>query len=186
MAERVCPWWAGYLLASPIRRLLMQNPEKLLAPFVSAGMTVLEPGPGMGFFTLPLARLAGPTGRVIAVDIQLRMLESLRRRVARKRLLERIETRLAKTDRMGIDDLRGKVDFVLAFAVVHEMQSAEEFFREAASALKPGGLLFLAEPAGHVKPEQFQHELKSAHVAGLEAISQPTVRRSIAAILKKG
>ena len=61
----VCPWWAGYILASPLRRLI-QDPRSLLAPYVHPGMTVLEPGPGMGFFTLELARLVGPAGRVIA------------------------------------------------------------------------------------------------------------------------
>jgi ubiquinone/menaquinone biosynthesis C-methylase UbiE len=37
-------------------------------------MTVLEPGPGMGFFTLELARRVGAPGRVIAVDIQPKMI----------------------------------------------------------------------------------------------------------------
>ena len=59
MAERVCPWWKGYLLASPIRRW-WQKPEELLAPYLREGMTVLEPGPGMGFFTLPMSRMVGP------------------------------------------------------------------------------------------------------------------------------
>jgi hypothetical protein len=58
MPGRVCPWWLGYLLASPMRRWL-ENPTKLLAPYVQQGMTVLEPGPGMGFFTLEPARLVG-------------------------------------------------------------------------------------------------------------------------------
>jgi hypothetical protein len=49
MAHGVCPWWLGYLLASPLRRLMM-DPRKLLAPYVHEGMTVLEPAPGMGFF----------------------------------------------------------------------------------------------------------------------------------------
>ena len=49
---------------------------------------------------------------------------------------------------------------MLAFAMVHEMPSAEAFFREARAALKPGGLMLLAEPAGHVKPEGFQIELE--------------------------
>ena len=53
MAEWVCPWWLGYFLASPIRRW-MQDPAKILAPHVREGMIVLEPGPGMGFFTLEL------------------------------------------------------------------------------------------------------------------------------------
>jgi len=84
MALRVCPWWIGYLLASPLRRRLGQDPVKILSPYVREGMTVLEPGPGMGFFTIPLARLVGPSGRVIAVDLQPKMIESLKRRAAKR------------------------------------------------------------------------------------------------------
>jgi ubiquinone/menaquinone biosynthesis C-methylase UbiE len=184
MAERVCPWWMGYLLLSPMRRW-MQKQEKLLAPYIHEGMTVLEPGPGMGFFTLPMARMTGESGRIIAVDIQARMLESLRRRALKAGLLARIETRLARPDSLGIDDLKSRVDFVLAFALVHEMPSAEVFFNEAAAALKPGGLLLLAEPSGHVKPEKFARELEAARAAGFEEVSRPAVRRSLAAVLRK-
>jgi ubiquinone/menaquinone biosynthesis C-methylase UbiE len=163
----------------------MKSPENILAPFVREGMTVLEPGPGMGFFTLPLAQMVGPTGRVIAVDIQPKMLSGLRRRAVKKGPADRIETRLAEQDRMPLDDLKGTVDFVLAFAVVHEMPSDKVFFTEMARALKTGALLFLAEPSGHVGPERFQQELNAAQMAGLEAISRPTVRRSLAAVLRK-
>jgi hypothetical protein len=51
MAHGVCPWWIGYLLASPLRRLLT-NPSLILDSLVHEGMTVFEPGPGMGFLTL--------------------------------------------------------------------------------------------------------------------------------------
>ena len=93
MAERVCPWWIGYLLASPLRRWISEKPEQLLAPFVRKGMTVVEPGPGMGFFTIPLARMIGPSGRVIAVDIQPKMLASLDRRATRAGMHDRIGIR---------------------------------------------------------------------------------------------
>jgi len=184
MAQHVCPWWLGYLLLNPVRRW-GQNPEKLLAPYIREGMTVLEPGPGMGFFTLPLARITGPTGLVIAVDIQPRMLESLRRRARQAGLLARIETRLAQPNSMGIGDLKGKVDFVWAFYMVHELPSVETFFCEAAATLKPGGLLLLAEPAGHVKPLIFQHELEAALSAGFEVAERPAIRRSLAAVLRR-
>jgi ubiquinone/menaquinone biosynthesis C-methylase UbiE len=185
MAERVCPWWLGYLLASPLRRCIAGSPEKLLAPFVKEGMTVLEPGPGMGFFTLPLARLVGPAGRVVALDVQPKMLDGLRQRTQKAGLLPRIETRLAQPDSMRLDDLSGKVDFVLAFAVVHEMPSAERFFAEAAAALKPGGLLLFSEPAGHVTPPLFQTELDAAQKAALLPVSRPQIRRSVSAVLRK-
>ena len=185
MAERVCPWWIGYLLASPIRRWTMQDPETLVGPFVREGMTVVEPGPGMGFFTLPLARMVGPAGRVVAVDIQAKMLDGLKRRARKAGLWERIDARLAQPQSMGLEDLRGKASFVLAFAVVHEMPSAGVFFAEAAATLKPGGLLLLAEPLGHVKPQTFELELDVAQAAGLLELSRPAIRKSHAALLRK-
>jgi SAM-dependent methyltransferase len=157
----------------------------MLAPYVKECMTVLEPGPGMGFLTLPLARLVGSAGRVVAVDIQAKMLESLGRRAAKAGLLPRIETRLAQPDSLGTGDLKGAVDFVLAFWMVHEMPSAEMLFLEAADALKPGGALLLAEPKGHVKPDKFDQELAAARAAGLEVAERPAIRRSMAAILRK-
>src|SRR5512146_967026 len=123
MAPRVCPWWVGYLLVNPLRRAL-QDPAAILAPLVREGMTVLEPGPGMGFFTLEAARRVGPRGRVVAVDLQPRMLAALRRRAARAGLADRIEAREARPDALGIEDLAGRVDLVLALLVVHELPDA--------------------------------------------------------------
>lgn len=184
MAHKVCPWWAGYLLASPIRRLT-QNPEELLRPYVWSGMTVLEPGPGMGFFTLPLAEMIGESGRVIAVDIQPRMLSSLRRRAAKAGLSKRIETRQALSDSLGVADLGGAVDLVLAFAVVHEMPSAERFFSEVAAALKPGGRVLFVEPAGHVTQERFAEELAAARSCGLVEVDRLQIRCSQGMFLAK-
>jgi ubiquinone/menaquinone biosynthesis C-methylase UbiE len=183
MSEHVCPWWIGYFLISPIRRW-MQNPDELIAPYVTPGMTVLEPGPGMGFFTLPLARRVG-SGRVVAVDLQPRMLNALRRRAAKAGLMQRIETRLAESQSLGIDDLRGSVDLVFAVAFVHELPSADAFFRETSAALTPGGRLLLVEPAGHVNDAKFAEELESAHGAGLTLAGRPMVKRCVAALLDK-
>jgi ubiquinone/menaquinone biosynthesis C-methylase UbiE len=184
MAQHVCPWWLGYLMASPVRRWV-ENPEKLLAPYIREGMTVLEPGPGMGFFTIPLARMVGPSGRVVAADIQARMLGGLRRRAAKAGVQSRIEARLARLDSLEVQDLRGKVDLVLAFAVVHEMPSAEVFFLQTAAALKPGGKMLFVEPAGHVNQKKFTEETEAARSAGLEEVSHPLVKRSHAVLFQK-
>jgi ubiquinone/menaquinone biosynthesis C-methylase UbiE len=134
----VCPWWMGNLLASPLRRL-GQNPRTILEPHVHAGMTVFEPGPGMGFFTLELARLVGDKGQVIAVDVQPKMLSALARRARKAGLQNRIILREPVGKRMGVDDLIGQCDFVLAFAVVHELPDAASFFQEVSSVLKVKG-----------------------------------------------
>ena len=178
----VCPWWIGWLLASPIRKL-GQDPARILSPYVREGMTVLEPGPGMGFFTLELARRVGPGGRVIAVDLQPQMLAGLRRRAARAGLDGRIVTRLASSWSLGVDDLCGAVDFVLAFAMVHELPAAERFFAEIRATLAPGGKVLVAEPRGHVTPSEFEATLAAARRAGLAAEPGPVIARSLTAVL---
>lgn len=185
MAERVCPWWLGYVLASPMRSWISERPEDLLGPHLEAGAMVVEPGPGMGFFTLPMARIVGENGRIVAVDIQPKMVEALRRRARKAGLDGRIEARLAHPESLGLADLDGAADFVLAFAVVHEMPSAGSFFGQAAAVLKRGGVLLLAEPLGHVDAEAWRLELDAAQIAGLAMISRPPVRRSRAALFRK-
>ena len=184
MQGRVCPWWLGYFLASPLRRW-MEDPARLLAPYVRDGMTVLEPGPGMGFFTLELARLVGPAGRVVAPEIQPRMIAGLKRRAARAGLADRVETRRVPPDTLGVDDMAARVDFALVYAVVHEMPDPAHFFKETAATLKPGGRLLLAEPSGHVKTAEFEAELALAEQAGLKVAERPAIRRSHAALLVK-
>ncbi len=184
MAERVCPWWLGYLLACPLRRFA-HDPAKILAPYVREGMTVLEPGPGMGFFTIPLARMVGPSGRVIAVDLQPRMLARLKQKAAKAGVLERIDARLVGADSMGITDLAGALDFTLAFAVVHELPSAARFFGEVYAASKPGAMLLVAEPKGHVNTAKFAAEIQVALEAGFTLAARPIVTRSHSALFRK-
>jgi ubiquinone/menaquinone biosynthesis C-methylase UbiE len=181
MACHVCPWWLGYFLLNPLRRW-GQDPGKILGPYVAEGMTVVEPGPGMGFFTLELARRVGASGRVVAVDVQPRMLSRLRRRAERAGLAQRIDARLAAADNLGVNDLDGKVDFVLAFAVVHELPDTGRFFSEARRLLASTGKLFLAEPQGHVNEKEFAEELEVARRAGLQVVERPVVARSRTAV----
>jgi ubiquinone/menaquinone biosynthesis C-methylase UbiE len=180
----VCPWWLGYLLLSPIRRL-RQDPSRIVAPYLREGMTVLEPGPGMGFFTLELARRVGSAGRVIAVDVQPRMIERLKRRALKANLAQRIDACVSRPDTMQLDGLEGRVDFVLAFAVVHEMPDASAFFAEAARAMKPGARMLLAEPKAWVSAADFDAELELARRARLEVETAPPIRRTRTALLRK-
>ncbi len=177
----VCPWWIGWILASPVRKLF-HDPDKLLAPYVRPGMKVLDVGSAMGFFTLPMARMTGEKGRVVAVDMQMRMLQGLRKRARKKKLYSLIETRQCSSESLELDDLAGSFDFVLASAVAHEVSSPKRFFREIHDAMKPGGLLLLAEPRGHVTVEDFEKTLSQARDAGLrvrELLDSPGTRSAL-------
>ena len=180
----LCPWWLGYLLASPIRKF-GQNPVRILEPYVKQGMTRLDVGPGMGFFALPMARLTGESGRVIAVDIQDRMLASLNRRAQRAELAGIIETRLCTGDSLGINDLIGQINFALAFAVLHELPDIKRTLTEIHRALKPGGHLLIAEPIGHVRKHAFAATMNVVYSVGFQQDMTPSIRRSHAAVVKK-
>ncbi len=182
--RHVCPWWIGYLLLSPVRKL-GQNPKKILGPLVEPGMTVLDVGSAMGFFSLPLARLVGSDGRVVCIDLQPRMLATLERRARRAGLGERIETRVCNGDHLGLDDLEGRVDFALAFAVLHEMPEVAATGKQLHSALRKGARLLVAEPAGHVDEVAFEQSLTPLQSAGFSEVGRPEISRSRSVLLQK-
>ncbi len=148
-------------------------------------MTVLEPGCGMGFFSLPLARLVGPEGRVVCVDVQPRMIEGLRRRAARARLLDRIEAGVCAADDLGIERWKERIDLAVAIHTIHEVGDDDRFLGQIARALRPGGALFLMEPRGHVSREAFAATLAAAERVGLLEKERPLPRRKLAAVLVK-
>jgi ubiquinone/menaquinone biosynthesis C-methylase UbiE len=172
VAERVCPPWIGYFLLNPLRKLV-ENPRKIFEPFVREGMTVLEPGCAMGFFTLPLARMVGPSGRVIALEIQEKMLSVLGRRAEKAGLSDRIELRRIVTDEYGLEDLYGQVDLAAAIHMVHEVPNKNRFFEEMWKVLRPGGNLLIIEPKGHVSKEAFEATTDMAAEAGLTPAPLP-------------
>lgn len=139
----------------------------------------------MGFFTLELARRVGPSGRVVAVDVQPKMLEGLKKRAAKAALAERIEARLGKEGSLGIEDYTGRVDFALAFAMVHEVPDSTALLKDIHRALKPGGRLLFAEPVGHVQAKAFEASLEQAKGAGFVVESGPSIRRSHTAVLSR-
>ncbi len=181
MSTHTCPWWLGRLIASPVRRLFA-NPQALLAPHVREGMRVLEPGPGMGFFTLELARLVGIRGKVVAVDLQPQMIAGLPGRAARAGLADRIEARVCAADDLGIGDLAGSFDLAVLIYMLHEVDDQAHFLRAVAAALKPGGGVLVVEPRGHVSREAFQASLDRAATAGLAVAKRPEGRRLIAVL----
>jgi len=184
MAEHVCPWWMGYVLISPLRRL-SQNPRKILDSHVKPGMITLDVGCGMGYFSLAMAEMVGPEGKVVCIDLQPKMIQALERRASKAGVLDRVDHRVCDKDGLGLDDLGEKIDFALAFAIVHEVPDAESFFKQVHAALRPGGTCLLAEPKGHVSEKRFEETIATAQRAGFEVVGRPEVFRSRTALLNR-
>ena len=115
-----------------------QKPDLIMDTLkIAEAAKVADIGAGGGFFTVRLARRVGPNGRVYAQDIQLPMLEAIKRRVAREGL-NNVETRLGTADD---PNLPGGLDAVLVVDIYQEVDQPDRvtFLRNLARAVKTGG-----------------------------------------------
>jgi ubiquinone/menaquinone biosynthesis C-methylase UbiE len=171
----------AYLFDNPLRPLI-HDPERILGPYVKPGMTVLDIGCGMGFFSLRMARMVGPEGKVISLDIQARMLAILEKRALKRGLCERIEGRLVEEETFPV---KRPVDFALCFWMVHEVPDQVLFFKELYLALKPGAQVLIAEPGmRHVKRQDLEETIHIAAGEGFSVTHRPKIRMSHAVVLK--
>jgi len=177
--ERVCPWWIAWTFDNPLRKRL-HDPQTILGRFIAEGMTVADIGCGMGYFSVAMAKMVGPKGRIIAVDVQQRMLDLCRKRAYRAGVSDRIQTILTAGDDIRIS---GPVDFALAFWMVHEVKDIPRFFGQVAKALRPGGKMLYAEPRMHVTQKRFEEIIAHAEMAGFSREAGPRVGLSRSALL---
>lgn len=182
--NRVCPWWLGYLLITPLRNL-STNPKKMFASYIKPGMTVIDYGCAMGYFSLPMAEMVGAEGKVVCFDIQEKMIEKLQKRASKAGLNERIETRLITGNESDFDGLKATADFGLLFAVAHEVPNREKLFHDLSNMMKPGSLLYFAEPPGHVSNEEFKQSVLFASQAGLSMVPNSGITKSHRVLLRK-
>jgi len=182
--SHVFPWWAGYLLLSPLRKRSV-DPMDLLRPYIREGTLALDAGCAMGFFSLPLARLVGPSGRVVCVDIQKRMIAALKRRALKAGLADRIDARICSPDSLMLGDLPARIDFALAFGVVHEVPDRARFLDELYRALARGGRILIAEPRLPVPAADFRETVDAAVMKGFILEREWALRGSRLAVFKK-
>ncbi|HEU4417659.1 MAG TPA: TIM barrel protein [Planctomycetota bacterium] len=130
---------------------------------VQPGQVVCDLGCGNGYHTLPLAEAVGPTGSVLAVELQRQMLDLLRQRAEAKKLGNVVLVEAT------VDDpklARGSCDLVLLVDVYHELSHPVRVMAHVRAALKPNGRVVLVEfraedPAVPIKPE---HKMSKAQV----------------------
>jgi len=120
-----------------------EHPEVVIdALDLREGEVVADLGAGSGFFTFRIAPKVGKTGRVLAVDIQDEMLETIRRRASALRLTNVEEIKDTETD----PELpAGGVDLVLMVDVYHELAYPYEVMTRVRQALKPDGRVVFVE-----------------------------------------
>ena len=177
--EHVCPWWFCYAFDNPVRKLF-QNPYEILAPYVKKGFTVIDIGPGMGYLTIPLLKLVGKDGKVIAVDIQEKMLMALKRRAIKAGVDSNLITHLSRPDDFGLNE---KADFILAFWMLHEVFDKIQFLNNIKKLMKSSACALLTEPMLHVTKRAFEQTIKTAKQNGFQIQDHPPISLSRSVLL---
>ena len=176
-------WFFGklaYPFDNPFRHFF-HNPEKMIGSYVSKGMTFLDVGCGMGFFSIGLAKLVGDKGCVIAADVQPKMLGAMQNRSEKVGVSNIIRLHRSKPNKLGVGTA---VDFILAFWMVHEVPDPKLFFHQIRACLKSNGRILIAEPKFHVSSKRFQEIVVLAQESGLNFCETPSIKFSRSAVFK--
>jgi cyclopropane fatty-acyl-phospholipid synthase-like methyltransferase len=89
---RACPYGWRWMLDNLPRRVVQPLPSTVDSFHLDDGQTVLELGPGSGYFSVEVARRIGLEGRLVCVDIQPEMIGDLRRRLLREGVTNALPT----------------------------------------------------------------------------------------------
>jgi len=165
-------------------RKLLNNPVRIVGPYLQPGMTAMDVGCGVGFFTIPMARLVGGAGRVIAVDLQPQMLAETQASTARAGC-GNITAHQCDSRTLGVAQWAGMVDFALMFYMLHEAPDPQRLIGEVCATLKPGGRVLFAEPVFHVDGRAFIRSAALFTQAGLQVVRKPGIPISRAVVFQK-
>lgn len=127
---------------NPIRRRIQPPREMPHRHGVKPGMTVLEVGPGNGRYTVETARTVGPTGNVIAIDIEPKMIERVSRR-AQSEGIANLEAKTANVYELPFRD--AAFDAICMIAVISEIPYPQRALGEFYRVLKAAGTLAFSE-----------------------------------------
>ena len=174
----VCPWWLCPSFDNPVRKLF-HNPQKILGKYIKQGDRALDIGPGMGYFTFPMAEMVGHNGKVTALDIQEKMLNKLKNKID-KRGIKNIDTQIYDGNRFPFNE---KFNLILLFWMYHEVKNRDAFINEIKSAATNETKIFIAEPIIHVPKKRFYDIIQLLLDSGFDIIERPSVSFSRTVVL---
>jgi ubiquinone/menaquinone biosynthesis C-methylase UbiE len=138
-----CPYGQRFWVEAPHPFITRARLREALAP--QPGATVLEVGPGTGYYTVPVAQWLGAAGALHILDVQPKMLEHTLRR-AREHGLANVTAVEGDARRLPYPD--ATFDGAYLVAVLGEVADQDAALRELRRVLKPKGRLVVGELAG--------------------------------------
>jgi ubiquinone/menaquinone biosynthesis C-methylase UbiE len=143
-SKGVFPHQFAFTLLIPLRNIFL-SPKKLIERLeLNEDHTVLEIGPGPGYFSFNVARKL-KKGKLVLTDIQKEMLDYSKKRLDKKGI-KNVEYKICDGNKLDFND--GSFDRVFMVTVIGEVEHKELYIKEIHRILKKGGLLSISELAG--------------------------------------
>jgi len=142
---------------------------------VKPGMSVADVGAGEGYYTVRLARVVGPRGRVLAEDIVPDVRDELSDRVQRERL-DNVAVKLGTAENPMLP--AGSFDRLFLVHMYHEVQSPYAFLWHLREGVKPDGLVVVVEANRPVKQHGMPPETLKCEFAALGMVPVKTAMLS--------
>jgi ubiquinone/menaquinone biosynthesis C-methylase UbiE len=161
----------GILWLERAERESEEQPQLVIdALEIKPGQTIADLGAGSGYYSFRIAPLVGPAGKVLAIDIEPRMLEAIAER-ARREHVGNVATVHSSAQDPNLAP--GSVDLLFMVDVYHELEYPYEMMTTVRAALKRGGRVALVEYRGEdpdvlIKPlhkmseRQMRREMQAA------------------------
>ena len=181
MKAHVCDSNHSWALDNSFRKIV-HNPASIFKNLVKPDFTVIDIGCGPGTFTIDLAEFAGENGKVIAVDLQDKMLDKVKQKAEMHGVLNRINVHKCSLDSLNLTE---QADFILAFWMAHEVPDKDRFFTEIKELLKPDGVFLFSEPKFHISKKAYEESVKLAERNGLVVIEQRKILFSRSVLMGK-
>jgi ubiquinone/menaquinone biosynthesis C-methylase UbiE len=167
----VCDHSHSLFLDNSLRRIF-QNPKKIVGEYIKEGDTIIDLGCGPGFFSIDMAKMVGGKGKVYSVDLQIEMLDKLKKKANRYHLSNQIHLHQCSQNQIGLNN-DTNADFILAYYMVHEIPDPVRFLSEVKLLLKKGGRFLIVEPLFHVSKEKFLTLSRKAESLGFTIVGNP-------------
>jgi len=142
---------------------------------VKPGMSVADIGAGEGYYTVRLAPVVGPRGRVLAEDIVPDVRDELSDRVQRERL-DNVAVKLGTAENPMLP--AGSFDRLFLVHMYHEVQSPYAFLWHLREGVKPDGLVVVVEANRPVKQHGMPPETLKCEFAALGMVPVKTAMLS--------
>lgn len=143
-SKGIFPYQWAFTLLFPLRKIFISPKQLIERMELEENHSVLELGPGPGFFSVPVAKRL-KKGKFVLADIQQEMLDYAKKRIERRKLTN-VDFYLCNGKNFALADESFHRIFMVT--VLGEVENQDEYMQEFYRMLKPSGILSVSEQAG--------------------------------------